>query len=94
MGHQKKTKGKGALAEHLSWAKAHLYICFSVSLCPHKEPERGGVISLVQMKILRLKELGLLAYGLTAGRRKAGIRAHVHRISSPVLLLLHFAVSP
>lgn len=93
VGHRKKTKGKGALTEPLSWAKAHLYICFTVSFYPHKEPERGGVISLVQMKILRLKELGFPAYGLTAGRRKAGARAHVHRISSPVLPLLHLAVS-
>lgn len=36
---QRKKKGKGALTEHLSWAKAHLYICFSMSLYPHKEPE-------------------------------------------------------
>lgn len=46
------------------------------------------------MKKLRLKELGFPAYGLTAGRCKAGIRAHVHRTLSPVLLLLYLAVSP
>lgn len=39
-GCQRKKKGKGALTEHLSWAKAHLYICFSMSLYPHKEPEK------------------------------------------------------
>lgn len=56
----KGTKGKGALTEHLSWAKADLQV-FTCFLNLRKEPEREGVISLVQMKILRLKECGFLA---------------------------------
>lgn len=49
-GHQRKQKGKKALAEPLLGAKAHLHICFGVSLRPHKEPQRGGVIFLYRWR--------------------------------------------